>query len=232
MLGHDAQEKVEAIVHEYMQEKHDECKGDKAKVLAFVRAHDRVYAECWNRIAEYEKQATEYRNRVHVNTANGQRFRMRKFNWIYEDEATIRSVLRRKKGKPLLPKTALEKEQAAMFAESAKEQSPWRMPYRKKGEIPDVLTETDGQSYVSQAREQYLETGEYPERKAEGMESILADMASRKEQFAAIEKGGVKGELAFREFMRDSQERANKGPECSSSNSSGPRSTDDRSRKV
>jgi len=107
MLGDPPQTALDEIVREYLQEKHDACGGDAEKIKAFLRAHDSLFNECWDRIERYHRQVTQYRHE------HG----MRPFDWRLEKRSSIRGILRAKKGNNVLPVTALKREHwAAMQA--------------------------------------------------------------------------------------------------------------------
>ena len=137
LLGDEAQAKVEALIHEFMQEKHDACNGEKDKIEDFVRRHDSLIDQCWDRIKRYEKQATEFRRRYHIHEKTGQRFKMRQFDWGLESAETVRGILRAKDGNQVLPLTVMEREQRRMFAEFKNSQTdyPWREPFTVKPEF-------------------------------------------------------------------------------------------------
>lgn len=168
MLGRDAQSVIERLIHEFMQEKHDECVNFKAKMDEFVRSHDELLSQCWLRIEAYEKAATEFRNTPQVGV-DGRPFRLRRFDWFYESEDTIRSLLRKKKNQSILPLTALEKEARAMFAEAKGEASIWRQPIRSKVDSSTVLYSKHGGIAPRSVRLNRME----------GLDSIISDVVSR-----------------------------------------------------
>lgn len=131
MLGRNAQEKIERIIREFMQQKHDECVGSKAAMAEFVGAHDELLDQCWSRIEAYEAAATEFRSKPQVGV-DGRTFQMRRFDWFYESEEVVRSLLRKKKNQSILPLSALEKEARAMFQTTQAEASIWRQEFRSK----------------------------------------------------------------------------------------------------
>lgn len=168
MLGRDAQSVIERLIHEFMQEKHDECTGSKAKLDEFIRSHDELLDQCWLRIEAYEKAATEFRNTPQVGV-DGRPFRLRRFDWFYESEDTIGSLLRKKKNQSILPLTALEREARAMFAEAQKETSIFRQPIRSKVDQETVLYSEHGGIAPRSVRLNRME----------GLDSIVSDVVER-----------------------------------------------------
>lgn len=168
MLGRDAQKIIESLVHEFMQEKHDECVNSREKMDEFIRSHDELLDQCWLRIEAYENAATEFRNTPQVGV-DGRPFRLRRFSWNYETTDTIRSLLRKKNNQSILPLSALEKEARAMFAEAQKETSIWRQPIRSKVDQETVLYSKHGGIAPRSVRLNSME----------GLDSIVSDVVER-----------------------------------------------------
>lgn len=179
MLGENAQQEIERLVHEFLKEKHDECEGDPQKIQAFLRVHDALEKQCWDRIKKYELFCTEYRKLPHIHRETGARFTMFPFDWRREQASTVRSLFRQKKGKLSLPLTALQAEARQMFVVKNYDVSPWREPLNTKIPRDAVLVDQDESSSVGAAYSHFKKIGKYPEIIHEGVEAVLANVAEK-----------------------------------------------------
>lgn len=160
-LGANPGESISRLIHEFMQEKHDECAGSRDKVAVFLRSHDELVNQAWRRVDAYGKACARYRLKN----------KLRRFDWSYESQDTIRDLLRKKKNQKVSPLSPAQIAARRDRSYAQKEASIWRQPIRSKVDQATVFYKPHGG----------VDPPSYSRRrvKAEGFESVLHDVCER-----------------------------------------------------
>jgi hypothetical protein len=183
-LGSDPGASIALLVHEFMQEKHDECAGNREKIAVFCKSHDELVNQAWARISAYEKACVRYRLKN----------KLRRFDWSYESQDVIRALLRKKKNQkesPLKPSEKATRLDASYERQAA---CMWRQPFKSKIPLDVLLYEPQGDiasgSYYRDAKRRGVDTapslnrpGYKPNQNfrkvGEPLESVMGDVVAR-----------------------------------------------------